>query len=98
MNGTAFAGIRVCVRRAYEIYTRVREDNKMEIINNDEIKGKYEQAKGTVKDKFGEATGNEELEAEGEVQHAEGEVQETWGETKRKVSDVIEDVADAVNS
>lgn len=69
----------------------------MAIVNKDEVKGKYEQVKGTIKDKVGEATGNERLEAEGEVQHAEGEVQQTWGEAKRKVSNVIEDVADAVN-
>ena len=30
----------------------------MAIINNDEVKGKWEQAKGTVKDKVGEVTGN----------------------------------------
>jgi len=70
----------------------------MAIINKDEIKGKYEQAKGTVKDKVGEATGNEQLEAEGEAQHANGEVQETWGKTKRTVSNAIEEVADAVNN
>lgn len=69
----------------------------MAIVNKDEIKGKWEQAKGSVKDKVGEATGNEDLEAEGEVQHAEGELQEGWGKTKRKVSNAIEDVADAVN-
>lgn len=66
--------------------------------NEDELKGKWEQAKGSVKDKFGEATGDKDIEAEGEVQHAEGEVQEGWGKTKRKVSEAIDDVADAVNS
>lgn len=66
--------------------------------NEDELKGKWEQAKGTVKDKFGEATGDKDMEAEGEVQNAEGEVQEGWGKTKRKVSEAIDDVADAVNS
>ena len=69
----------------------------MAIVNKDEIKGKYEQVKGTIKDKVGEATGNERLEAEGEAQNAKGEVQEAWGETKRKVANVIDDVADAVN-
>ena len=69
----------------------------MAIVNKDEVEGKYEQVKGTIKDKVGEMTGNERLEAEGEAQHAEGEVQETWGKAKRKVSEVIDDVADAVN-
>ena len=72
------------------------EDN-MAIINKDEVKGKWEQAKGALKDKVGEATGNADLEAEGEAQRAGGQVQETWGETKRKVSNAIDDVADAVN-
>ena len=69
----------------------------MAIFNNDEVKGKWEQAKGTVKDKAGELTGNERLEAEGETQHASGEVQEGWGKVKRGVSNAVEDVADAIN-
>jgi hypothetical protein len=64
MNGTAFAGIRVCVRRGMKIYTRVREEKKMAIINKDEYKRQIRTGKRHVKDKFGEATGNEELEAE----------------------------------
>ena len=77
--------------------TRDSEEGSMAIINNDEIKGKWEQAKGTVKDKVGEVTNDPELEAEGEAQNAGGKVQEGWGETKRKVSNAIEDVADAIN-
>lgn len=64
--------------------------------NKDEAEGKWEQAKGTVKDKFGEVTGDESLEAEGEVQHAEGETQETWGKFKRGVSDVVDSAGDAL--
>lgn len=69
----------------------------MAIINKDEVKGKWEQAKGAVKDKVGEATDDRELEAEGEAQRAGGEAQEGWGKVKRKVSNAIDDVADAVN-
>jgi uncharacterized protein YjbJ (UPF0337 family) len=69
----------------------------MAIFNNDEVKGKWEQAKGTVKDKAGELTGNDRLEAEGEAQRAGGEVQEGWGKVKRDVSNAVEDVADAIN-
>jgi uncharacterized protein YjbJ (UPF0337 family) len=39
----------------------------MSIPNNDETEGKWEQVKGTVKDKVGEATGDRSLEAEGEA-------------------------------
>lgn len=65
--------------------------------NNDEVEGKWEQAKGWVKDKAGEVTGNEDLEAEGEADRAAGKTQEAWGEVKHGVGDAIEDVADAVN-
>ena len=42
----------------------------MAVVNKDEIKGKYEQAKGKIKDKVGEATGNRRMEAEGEAENA----------------------------
>lgn len=69
----------------------------MAIVNKDEVKGKYEQAKGTVKDKVGEWTGNERLEAEGEAEHAAGETQETWGKFKRGVSDTVDSVGEAIS-
>ncbi len=69
----------------------------MSLPNKDEVEGTWEKVKGTVKDKVGEATGDRELEAEGEVQHAEGEAQDTWGETKRKVGDAVKSVGDAIN-
>lgn len=69
----------------------------MAIFNNDEVEGKWEKTKGTVKDKVGELTDDESLEAEGEAQHAGGEAQDTWGSIKRNVSETVEDVADAIN-
>jgi uncharacterized protein YjbJ (UPF0337 family) len=69
----------------------------MAIFNDDEVKGKWEQAKGTVKDKVGEATGDESLEAEGEAEHAAGETQETWGKFKRGVSETVDSVGDAIS-
>lgn len=70
----------------------------MAIPNKDEVDGKWEQIKGTVKDKVGEATNDRDLEAEGEVQNAEGETQETWGKLKRGVSETIDAVGDAVSN
>ena len=70
----------------------------MSIPNHDEADGKWEQLKGTVKDKVGEATGDRSLEAEGEIQQAEGESQETWGKFKRGVSDTIDAVGDAISN
>ena len=69
----------------------------MGIFNDDEVKGKFEQAKGTVKDKVGEWTGDTDLEAEGEAQHVAGESQETWGKFKRGVSDAVDSVGDAIS-
>lgn len=70
----------------------------MSIPNNDEAEGKWEQAKGTVKSKVGEVTGDRDLEAEGDVQHAEGETQETWGKFKRGVGDAVDAVGDAISN
>ena len=70
----------------------------MAIPNKDEVKGTWEQVKGAVKDKVGEATNDRELEAEGEVQRAEGETQETWGKFKRGVSETVDAVGDAISN
>ena len=64
--------------------------------NRDEVKGKWEQAKGWVKDKTGEATNNPNLEAKGEAQNAAGHTQEAWGKIKRGVGDTVEAVGDAI--
>jgi uncharacterized protein YjbJ (UPF0337 family) len=70
----------------------------MALPNNDELEGKWEQVKGTVKDKVGEITNDRDLEAEGEVQNAEGETQETWGKLKRGVGETIDAVGDAISN
>jgi uncharacterized protein YjbJ (UPF0337 family) len=70
----------------------------MAIVNKDEVKGKIEKAKGYVKDKAGELTGNDRLEAEGEAQRAEGEAQETWGKFKRGVSEAVDSVGEAISN
>ena len=64
----------------------------------DEVEGKFEQAKGWVKDKTGEVTGNERLEAEGEAQNAAGKGQETWGKLKGGVGDAVDAVGDAISN
>jgi uncharacterized protein YjbJ (UPF0337 family) len=65
--------------------------------NSDEMEGKLEKAKGWVKDKAGELTGNRELEAEGEADRAAGKTQETWGKVKHGVGDAVKAVGDAIN-
>ena len=70
----------------------------MGLPNNDQVEGKWEQVKGTIKDKVGEVTGDRDLEAEGEVQNAEGETQETWGKLKKGVGDTVDAVGDAISN
>ena len=70
----------------------------MSVPNRDEVEGKFEQAKGWVKDKAGEVTGDRDLEAEGEIQNAEGETQETWGNFKHGVGDAVDAVGDAISN
>jgi uncharacterized protein YjbJ (UPF0337 family) len=69
----------------------------MTVPNNDEMKGKWEQAKGWVKDKTGEATNNPDLEAEGEEQRVAGEARENWGKFKRGVGEAVNSVGNAVS-
>ncbi len=69
----------------------------MSIPNKDEVEGKFDQAKGWVKDKTGEATGDRDLEAEGEAENAAGKGQETWGKVKHGVGDAVDAVGDAIS-
>ena len=65
--------------------------------NRDELEGKFDKAKGSIKEGVGRATGDRDLEAEGQADHAGGEVQEGFGEAKRKVGDAIKSVGDAIS-
>ena len=67
---------------------------KEEPMNKDEVKGKWEQAKGYTKKKVGKATGNRDLETEGKVQQAAGKAQEEIGKGHRKVEKAVKDLRD----
>jgi uncharacterized protein YjbJ (UPF0337 family) len=49
----------------------------------DVAKGKFHQAKGKAKEKFGKVTGKAELENEGRDEHDMGKVQEKIGQVER---------------
>jgi uncharacterized protein YjbJ (UPF0337 family) len=70
----------------------------MAITNKEEIEGKFDKAKGYIKDKAGEITGNSRLEAEGEAERAGGEAKETWGKFKRGVSEAVDSVGEAISN
>ncbi len=68
----------------------------MGLPNNDEIEGKFDQAKGSVKETVGRAINDRDLENEGRGDKAEGQVQEGFGTARRKVGEVVEDIGDAI--
>jgi uncharacterized protein YjbJ (UPF0337 family) len=58
-------------------------------MNKEQVKGRYEEAKGTVKEVAGKMVGNEELEIKGKIQKEAGKV-------RAGVGDVVEDIKDAI--
>lgn len=62
--------------------------------NKDEVEGKFDRAKGSVKETVGDVLGDDEMEAEGKAENAKGDAQETWGKAKRKVGDAADAVKD----
>lgn len=68
----------------------------MGLPNNDEIEGKFDQAKGSVKETVGSAINDRDLEAEGSSDKAGGKVQEGFGTARRKVGEAVEDIGDAI--
>ena len=59
-------------------------------MNKDQIKGRIERVKGSVKEKAGRAIGNPSLRAEGTVDKAAGRAQATYGDVKEKIKDAID--------
>lgn len=70
----------------------------MGLPNKDEVEGKFDQAKGAVKESVGSAINDREMEDEGAADRTGGKIQEGYGEAKRKVGDAIKDIGDKVRS
>ncbi|HEY0405394.1 MAG TPA: CsbD family protein [Pyrinomonadaceae bacterium] len=68
----------------------------MGLPNKDEVEGKFDQAKGAVKENVGRAIDDREMEGEGTADRAGGKVQEGFGTAKRKVGDAISDIGDKI--
>ena len=64
--------------------------------NDDEVKGKGKQVKGSIKSKVGKLTGDPDLESEGEADKAGGQIQEKFGNVRKKAGNVIEEVGEAI--
>jgi uncharacterized protein YjbJ (UPF0337 family) len=54
-------------------------------MNKDQIKGRVEEAKGSIKEAAGRMTGKPDLQDRGTVQKAAGKVQKTYGDVKDEV-------------
>ena len=69
----------------------------MGLPNRDEMEGKWDQAKGRVKEEVGDAIDDRDMEAEGRAEHAGGKVEEGFGKARRKVGETIEDLGDKIS-
>lgn len=59
-------------------------------MNQDQVKGRAEQAKGKTKEVAGKVVGNDRLKNEGRVDQAAGKGQATYGDAKEKAKDLID--------
>lgn len=68
----------------------------MGLPNKDEVEGKWDQAKGAVKENVGRIVDDKELEKEGQADRTSGNVQEGFGTAKRKIGEAVEDIGNAI--
>lgn len=69
----------------------------MGLPNRDELEGKFDRAKGTVKENIGRTVDDPELESEGQADRVGGNVKEGFGKARRKVGEAIEDIGDSIS-
>jgi uncharacterized protein YjbJ (UPF0337 family) len=60
-------------------------------MNKDQVQGRVEEAKGSVKQATGRVIGNPDLQDKGTVEKAAGKVQKTYGDVKERVKDEVKD-------
>jgi len=61
-------------------------------MNKDQVKGRVEEAKGSVKETTGKVVGNTRLETEGAVDKAAGKAQAGYGDAKEKLKHAIDKI------
>jgi uncharacterized protein YjbJ (UPF0337 family) len=62
----------------------------MDKSTKEQAQGKWEQIKGSVKEKYGDAVNDKDLEAEGNVDQLIGTIHEKTGETKDQIKSFID--------
>jgi uncharacterized protein YjbJ (UPF0337 family) len=65
-------------------------------MNKDQVEGKFDQAKGKLKQGIGKATGDQRLHDDGVADEASGEVQEGVGKVKDKVGGAVKDLGNRI--
>ena len=63
-------------------------------MNEHQVDGRTDQAKGKIKEVTGKVVGNERLQGEGLADQASGKTEAAYGDAKEKVKDGIKDAAD----
>lgn len=63
-------------------------------MNREQVKGKWEQTKGKVKEEVGHITGNLETENEGLKERVKGKFRESYGDVKDKVKQKLNEWVD----
>jgi len=58
-------------------------------MNNDQIKGRIEEAKGKVKEVTSKVTGNKTLEEKARIEEAAGKARASYGDAKSAVKDAV---------
>jgi len=56
-------------------------------MNKDQVKGRVEEAKGSIKQTTGRVIGNPDLEDRGTIEKVGGKIQKTFGDVKEQVKD-----------
>jgi len=59
-------------------------------MNKDQVSGRAEEVKGTIKEAVGKATDNDRLKAQGKADQLMGKVKAGYGDAKEKVKDAID--------
>ena len=59
-------------------------------MNKDQVKGRVDQAKGSVKENVGKAMDDPKLRDKGTADKAKGKAQATYGDAKEKVKDAVD--------
>jgi len=65
-------------------------------MNQDELKGKMDKAKGRIKQATGDLTDNQRLHDEGVADETVGKVEDFGGRARRKVGEAIEDIGEDI--